>query len=237
MWRIVFSGCISLALVSGCASKRVTSPDFPQTQWQSYSGNDAPYVLWTGDTLNVDVATAPELSRQALLIGPDGRISMPLIGAVQAAGRSSEQVRASLMSAFSSQLRDPRLTVSTTAYGSQRVFVGGQVTAPGIVDLPGQIGPLQAIIMAGGFTPEADTKQVLLMRRIPGGEVKSAIYNIKDGILDPAAANWGPLQRFDVVYVSRTWIAKENLFVQQYVRNALPVDFSLFFDVTGGSLF
>ena len=237
MWRIVFASSFCLALVSGCASKPVASPDFPQADWQTYSGNDAPYVLWTGDTLNVDVATAPELSREALLIGPDGRISMPLIGAVQAAGRSSEEVRASLMSAFSSQLRDPRLTVSATAYGSQRVFVGGQVTTPGIIDLPGQIGPLQAITMAGGFTTEANMRQVLLLRRIPGGEVKTAIYNINRGRLDPAAANWGPLQRFDIVYVSRTWIAKENLVMRQYIRDALPVDFSLFFDVTGGALF
>jgi len=231
MWRIVFSSLFCIAAICGCSSKQVTSPDFPQSQWQSYAGTDASYILWTGDTLDVDVATAPELSRQALLIGPDGRISMPLVGPIQAAGRSADQVRNSLMTALESQLRDPRLTVSATAFGSQRVFVGGQVTTPGIIDLPGQIGPLQAIIMAGGFTPEANAKQVLLMRRIPGGEVKSALFNIKGGLLDPAAANWGPLQRFDVVYVSPTWIAKENLFVQQYIRNALPVDFGLVFDL------
>lgn len=236
MWRSLFSCLACSGLIVGCASQQIVSPDFPEGEWQTFSGLDAPYILWSGDTLDVDVATAPELSRQALLIGPDGRISMPLIGQIQAAGRSAEQVRASLMTEFSSQLRDPRLTVSATAFGSQRVFVGGQVTTPSIIDLPGQIGPLQAIIMAGGFTPEANAKQVLLMRRIPGGEVKSAIFNIKDGLLDPAAANWGPLQRFDVVYVSPTWIAKENLFVQQYIRNALPVDFSLVFDLASSGL-
>jgi polysaccharide export outer membrane protein len=237
MLRTVFSCFIGMAALASCASKQVTSPDFPSSAWQSYAGSDAPYILWTGDTLDVDVVTAPELSRQALLIGPDGRISMPLVGPIQAAGRSADEVRNSLMTALGSQLRDPRLTVSATAFGSQRIFVGGQVATPGIIDLPGQIGPLQAIIMAGGLTPEADAKEVLLMRRLPGGEVKSATFNIKAGLLDPAAANWGPLQRFDIVYVSPTWIAKENLFVRQYIRNALPVDFSLFFDVTGGGLF
>ncbi len=236
MWPKVFSGLACSALLIGCASNPVASPDFPVSEWQSYSGLDAPYILWTGDTLDVDVATAPELSRQAVIIAPDGRISMPLIGSVQAAGRSADEVQDSLMAALSSQLRDPRLTVSATAFGSQRVFVGGQVSTPSIIDLPGQIGPLQAIIMAGGFTPEANAKQVLLMRRIPGGEVKTAIFNIKDGLLDPAAATWGPLQRFDIVYVSPKWIAEQNLFIQQYIRNALPVDFSLVFDLASAGL-
>ncbi|MEO9969080.1 MAG: polysaccharide biosynthesis/export family protein [Hyphomonadaceae bacterium] len=229
--------CLALSLLlMGCAEQPKTSPDFPTAAWQGYDGLDAPYILWTGDTLDVDVATAPELSREDLIIAPDGRISMPLIGSVRAAGRSAEQVRDELMHAMSSQLLDPRLTVSATAFGSQRVFVGGQVDTPGIIDLPGQIGPFQAIIMAGGLTSEANAKQVLLMRRIPGGEVKTAIYNIHEGILDPAAAQWGPLQRFDIVYVSTKWIAKENLFVQQYIRNALPVDFSLVFDLASSGL-
>jgi len=237
MWRKVFSSMAVSALAFGCTSQPITSPDFPTQNWQSYSGQDDPYILWTGDTLDVNVATAPELSRQDLIIGPDGRISMPLIGTVQAAGRSADQVQATLMNAMSTQLLDPRLTVSATAFGSQRVFVGGEVGTPGIIDLPGQIGPLQAIIAAGGFTPTADAKQVLLMRRIPGGEVKSAVFDIRSGMLDPAAATWGPLQRFDVVYVSPTWIAKENQFVQQYIRNALPVNFSLVFDLADAGVF
>lgn len=236
MWRAV-SSCLALSfLLMGCSGKPKVSPDFPTATWNSFNGLDAPYVLWTGDTLDVDVATAPELSRQDLIIAPDGRISMPLVGRVQAAGLSAEEVRVELMNAMSSQLLDPRLTVSPTAFGSQRVFVGGEVGTPGIVDLPGQIGPLQAVIMAGGFTDRADVKQVLLLRRIPGGEIKTAKFNVKDGIIDPEAANWGPLQRFDIVYISKKWISKENLFVQQYIRDALPVDFSLFFDVAGAGI-
>ena len=236
MLRFVASSFVALGFLVGCSGTPIASPDFVPLPWQTYQGLDAPYILWTGDTLDITVATAPELSREDIIVAPDGRISMPLVGPVQAAGRSAEELRDSLMTAMSTQLLDPRLTVSATAFGSQQVFVGGEVATPGIIDLPGQIGPLQAIITAGGFTATANAKQVLLMRRIPNGDVKFAIFNIKKGLIDPAAANWGPLQRFDVVYVSPTWIARENQFVQQYIRNALPVDFSLVFDVTNVGL-
>lgn len=224
-------------LFAGCVSKPVPSEDFPEVSWQNYDGLSAPYLLWTGDTLDISVTTAPELSRTDVIVAPDGRVQIPFIGSIQAAGLTVEDLERAISAGLSSELRDPRVFVAATDYGSQQIFVSGQVAQPGIFPLPGQIGPLQAITMAGGFTNTANAKQVIIMRRIPGGEIKSAVYNIKKGIVDPRLATWGPLQRFDIVHVSPTWIAVENLFVEQYFRNALPVDFSLFFDVTGGGLF
>lgn len=231
---IIQALCLS---VVSCTSKPVQSPDFPIGNWQSQTASDDPYLLWMGDTLDIAVTTAPELSRLAVIIGPDGRVQMPFIGSVQAAGQTIESLQTTISQGLSNELRDPRVFVAATAFGSQQIFVSGQVAQPGLLALPGQIDPLQAITMAGGFTATANPKQVIIMRRLPGGEMKSAIYNIKNGIIDPRAATWGPLQRFDIVHVSPTWIAVENQFITQYFRNALPVDFSLFFDVTGGGLF
>lgn len=223
--------------LAACSGNPKPSEDFPTADWQTSSAADAPYILWSGDTLDVNVTTAPELSRAEVIIGPDGKIQVPFIGSVQAAGSTVDGLQDTISEALSSELRDPRVFVAATAYGSQQIFISGEVTQPGIFALPGQIGPLQAISMAGGFTPNADKKQVLLMRRLPGGELKSAIFNIRKGIVDPSVASWGPLQRFDVIYVSPTWIARENQFVQQYVRDALPVNFSLFFDLAGNGVF
>ena len=227
----------SALLLAACVSKPVQSPDFPVEAWQSGSAADAAYILWSGDTLNVSVTTAPELSREEVIIAPDGKFQMPIIGSIQAAGRTISEVETELSQQLSSELRDPRVFVAATEFASQQVFVNGQVATPGIYPLPGQIGPLQAIAMAGGLNLTANAKQVVVIRRLPGGEVRSAIYNIKKGLVDPSAATWGPLQRFDIVHVSPTWIARENLFVEQYIRNALPLDFSLFFDITGAGLF
>ena len=235
-FRILVPVMVGL-IISACASKPQPSPDFPNVAWQSQSVVNDPYILWSGDTLDISVTTAPELSREEVIIAPDGRLQMPIVGSVVAAGRTVDALQADLSNLLSSELRDPRVFVAATEYGSQQVFVNGQVANPGIFPIPGQIGPLQAITMAGGLTLTADAKQVIVMRRLPGGEVKSAVYNIKKGIIDPTAATWGPLQRFDIVHVSPTWIARENLFVEQYIRNALPLDFSLFFDITGAGLF
>lgn len=228
---------IAVLLFGGCASKPVPSEDFPEETWQSQAAFDAPYLLWTGDTLDISVTTAPELSRTAVIIAPDGRVQMPFVGSIQAAGRTVEDVQASISETLRTELRDPRVFVAATAFDSQQIFVNGLVNQPGIYPLPGQIGLLQAIAMAGGLDRSANSKQIILLRRLPGGELKSAVYNIKDGILDPRAADWGPLQRFDVIHVNATWISKQNQFVEQYIRNALPVDFTLFFDVAGSGLF
>jgi len=223
-------------LLGGCIAQPKPSPDFPVGQWQTLSALDEPYLLWSGDTLDISVTTAPELSRQAVIIAPDGRVQMPLIGTIQAAGRTVEDLQTTISEGLSSELRDPRVFVAATNFGSQQIFVSGQVNQPGIYPLPGQIGPLQAIAMAGGALSTANTKQVILMRRLPGGEVKSAVYNIKKGVLDPRAAEWGPVQRFDVIHINATLIAQQNQFVQEYIRNALPVDFTLFFDLAGSSI-
>ncbi len=223
--------------LAGCIGTPIPSDDFPTTAWQSADTPPSPYILWSGDTLDIMVRTAPELSRTDALIGPDGAVRVPFAGSVQAAGRTADEVQTAISEALKAELRDPRVFVAATEYGSQQFFVSGEVNTPGILTLPGQIGPLQGIAMAGGFTTNADAKQVILIRRVPGGALKSAVYDIKQGILDPQAANWGPLQRFDVIYVSPTWIAQENQFVQQYVRDALPVNFSLFFDLAGSGVF
>lgn len=226
---------LTMCMLGACAGKApAASPVFPEAEWRHEDGKDAGYLLAPGDELEIIVHSAPELSR-TVTIGPDGRFRMPYTGPITAAARTIEQVRTGLIVAMMSELKDPDLDVLLSGTASQRIFVGGEVENAGMFDLPGLIDPLQAIIMAGGVTDEGKARQVVLMRRMPGGEVKSAVFDIKAGIYDPALATWTPLRRFDVVYVTRKPIADQNLFVQQYIRNALPIDFSLFYDVAGNN--
>ncbi len=192
---------------------------------------EAPYLLAPGDRIEVIVHTAPELSGE-FLIGPDGRLRMPLAGPVTATALTPEELAATLAAALAGELIDPSLEVNLTEPASQKIFIGGEVRAPGMFDLPGQIYPLQAIVMAGGLTRDAAPKDVLLIRRLPGGEVRSAVINLKAGLTDPALASWLPLRRFDVVYVPRSRISEQNQFVQQILRTALPLPFMVFYDVS-----
>lgn len=223
---------LSLLALNACALDPQTSAEFPVDTWRLDDGRDPVYRLAPGDTVEVTVYSAPELSR-TVEIAPDGRIRLPLAGPVPAAARTPQQLRKAIASALSQELKEPDLDVLVTGFSSQQVFVGGEVASPGLIDLPGQIGPLQAIIMAGGMTDAAREREVLLMRRLPGGEVRSALVNLRAGLEDPALAGWLPLRRYDVVYVPRTRIAEQNRFIQRYVRNALPIQFSLFYDIAG----
>ncbi|MEO0465970.1 MAG: polysaccharide biosynthesis/export family protein [Pseudomonadota bacterium] len=220
-------------VIVGCALSPEPSSNFPVADWPRSDRNDASYLLAPGDTLELTVYSAPELSRSAA-IGPDGRLRLPLIAPIMAAARTPEAVAAHARAAYAEELRDPTLDLLVTEFSSQQVFVGGAVASPGAFEMPGTIDPLQAILMAGGTTNDANS-EIFVMRRMPGGEVRTAVLDLSGGLEDPSDANWLPLQRFDVVYVPRSAIANHNLFVQQYIRDALPIQFSLFYDVSGDS--
>lgn len=234
MNRLLCLALISISLSACQTSEPVQSEIFPEQDWRHEDGADAVYLLAPGDQLEVIVHTAPELTR-TVTIGPDGRIRMPYTPPVTAAARSVDEVREAVMAAMATELNDPDIDVLLAGTASQQVFVGGEVTNPGLFKLPGQIDPLQAIIMAGGVTDSGRPRHVVLMRRMPGGEVKSVTFDIKEGIYDPQFAGWTPLRRFDVVYVTRKPISDQNLFVRQYIRDALPIDFSIFYDIAGNN--
>jgi protein involved in polysaccharide export with SLBB domain len=220
--------------LSQCATSRVQpSAEFPAEFWHNAGPEDSPYLLAPGDTVDIVVHSAPELSR-TLDIGPDGRLRMPLAAPVIAQARTPEEIAISLEFALKNELNDPDLDVIPTKFASQQIFVGGEVRTPGMFDLPGQIDPLQATIMAGGVTRQGRIREVIIMRRLPGGEVRSVVFDLKAGTLDPEFASFLPLRRFDIVYVPSTRISDQNQFVEQYIRNALPIQFSLFYDVRSG---
>lgn len=224
---------VSALVLAACQSQEpMQSEVFPEKDWRHEDGRDNYYLLAPGDELEIIVHSAPELNR-TVTIGPDGRFRMPYSGPITASARTIEAVQIAVQTAMASELKDPDVDVLLTGTTSQRIFVGGEVENPGMFDLPGLIDPLQATIMAGGITDSGRARTVVLMRRMPGGEVKSAVFDLKAGIYDLRLADWTPLRRFDVVWVTRKPIADQNLFVQQYIRNALPIDFSLFYDIAG----
>ena len=235
MIRWLMPPALLLALAA-CTADPVASPDYPASAWHAADGYDPRYLLAPGDTIEVSVLFAPELSR-TVTVAPDGRVRIPYSGPIAAIGRTADEVRLAFTKALSKELKNPEVEVIVTEFSSQRIFVGGEVRAPSMYELPGQIDPLQAIVMAGGFTNDARRNAVVLMRRIPGGEIRSEVVDIKSGVFDAQLADWGPLRRFDIVYVPKSKIAEENLFVLQWFRNALPVEFRAIYDVRNETRF
>ena len=192
-------------------------------QWVEW---EPEYKLHPGDQLDIVVSSAPELSR-TLTVGPDGRVVMPMSKPIMAAGRTFTQVQNELSAELASQLRDPTLAVTPRAYSPEQIFVGGQVGQPGTYTLPGRVGALEAILMAGGMRATARSRSVAVLRRAPNGGMMIRTVNIRNGILNIREYDDNlQLRRGDIVFVPQTNIAEIGSWVQSF-RAALPVDFNV----------
>ncbi len=233
MWRTSFASAFALLSLSGCMGDPVpkSAPAFRPEPFPTWTARDAGYRYYPGDQLRIDVRTAPELSTD-VTIAPDGRITLPTFGPVMIAGLSNDGVQTLVQDVYGRELIDPSLTVTPVKLGSQQIFVGGEVEKPGVYDLPGEINPFQAIVLAGGVTDDGRKTQVVVMRRDAEAGVLTRVINLRSELAKATFDEIGPLRRFDVVYVTRKAISDENLFVRQFIREALPVDFGLYYDVT-----
>lgn len=215
--------------LGGSAHSQETAAVAPPAM--TYSDQSPAYRFYPGDEVEIIVYSAPELTRVAS-IGPDGRLALPLIGAVRAADLTANELHDVLVAAYAAHLRMPELTVTPRSYGSRQVFVGGEVARPGIYEMPANIDAFQAVALAGGFLPSARRGDVLILSRASGAtqvtEIDLSSRAMRRGFPDAQ-----PLQRYDVVYVPRSPISQVNLFMQQYVRDALPVQFSFYYDLRG----
>jgi polysaccharide biosynthesis/export protein len=132
---------------------------------------DPTYVIGPEDMLDINVWREPDVSR-VVPVRPDGRISLPLINDVQAAGLSPQQLAGSVTEKLRKYLNDPQVTVIVTAINSQRIFVVGEVLRAGAFPMLPGMTVLQALSSAGGFTTFADVKKIHVMRRRNGKQVE-----------------------------------------------------------------
>jgi polysaccharide export outer membrane protein len=159
-------------------SDPVKSGDRPAATAQE-PGTSSDYVIGADDTLRISVWKEPELS-ETLPVRPDGKISMPLLNDVQAAGLSPLQLKDSLTEKLKKFIADPRVTVVVTAMNSQRIFVSGEVLHTGPVALLPHMTMLQALSQAG-FTQFANLKGIYLLRTENGKQEKIP-FNYKEVI-------------------------------------------------------
>jgi polysaccharide export outer membrane protein len=116
-----------------------------------------------------------------VVVRPDGKISLPLLNDVQAAGLTPDQLRDQLTKAASKFVEEPNATVVVKEIRSRKVFITGNVTKPGNYPLNGEMTVLQLIAVAGGLQEYADSSSIVVMRT-EGGQQKSFKFNYKDVI-------------------------------------------------------
>ena len=122
------------------------------------------YVIGPEDVLSITVWREEALSRQ-VPVRSDGKISLPLVDEIHAAGLTPLQLKEKLTLRLKEFIENPNVSVIVTAANSQKVYVSGEVRTPGVYPLRGETTLLQVIPMAGGFTEWADQKKVLIIRK------------------------------------------------------------------------
>jgi polysaccharide biosynthesis/export protein len=142
-----------------------------QATSQSPVAPDASYKIGPQDVLRIDVWKETEISR-SVPVRPDGKISLPLLNDVQAAGLTAMELANNITEGLKKFITSPQVTVSVTEINSRRVYVTGEVTKPGAYALLPNMTALQAITSAGGFTQFARTKKIYVLRNEGGKQVK-----------------------------------------------------------------
>jgi polysaccharide biosynthesis/export protein len=129
------------------------------------------------DTIAVDVFGVPELSRE-LQVDAGGRIAMPLVGTLDAGGKTAAELSDDIRQALSGRyVRDPKVTVNIASSVSQVVTVDGQVVEPGLYPVTNQMTLLRAIASAKGLTEFAKVEDVVILRTVEGRKL-AGLYNI-----------------------------------------------------------
>jgi len=157
------------------------------------------YFIGAGDLIKVVVWKNVELSGD-FLVRPDGKFTMPLIGDIIAEGNSTNDVSKQIAQKLKLFIENPFVSTILVNTSSNRVFVLGEVKTPGPYTLSGSMTVLQALSLAGGFTPFADKEKMVLIRQV--GDIQKRIPLSYTKILrSPTEANNPVLRRGDTLVV------------------------------------
>ena len=142
--------------------------------------DDPDFVIGPEDGLRIDVWKEPELT-VSVQVRPDGKISLPLLNDVQAAGFTPLQLAASITTKLKKYLADPQVTVVVQTIQSRRFYIMGEVSKPAGYPMLHGLTVLQALAGAGSFSQFANTKKIYILRNIDGKQVKIP-FNYKEVI-------------------------------------------------------
>jgi polysaccharide export outer membrane protein len=155
-------------------------PTMPDDAVKKPATTDPNYVIGAQDVLDINVWKEPDVSR-IVPVRPDGKISLPLLNDVQAAGLTPAQLAAQVTESLKKYVTNPQVTVIVATINSQRVYILGEVTRPGAFPLLPGMSVLQALSSAGGFTQFAKVKSIFI-RRIENGKEAKYPFNYREVI-------------------------------------------------------
>jgi len=163
--------CAGIPFVYSQESKEGTEKKEPEPRWMPVSES---YVIGPEDVLNIHVWKEEALSR-TVPVRMDGKISLPLVDDIQAAGYTARQLKEIVTKKLKEFIENPVVSVTVVESNSYKVYVSGQVRTPGVYRLRSETTLLQIISMAGGFTDWANQKKILVIRKENGKEKRTTV--------------------------------------------------------------
>lgn len=192
------------ALLSLWLSAQTTSKNQAATTSQQADSGSKPhdntFVIGNDDVLAINVWKEPDISR-SIPVRSDGKISLPLVGEVQAAGLTPLKLEQEIATKLQNYISQPEVTVMVQQINSQKFNVLGQVEHPGTFVLANSPTVLDAIALAGGFRDFAKQKSIYILRQNPDGTQTRIPFNYKDVVKGTNPAQNIKLQPRDTVVV------------------------------------
>ena len=213
-------------LLSACVEMGI--PEIPDES--AVISPDQEFLIGRGDQLSIKFFYTAELNED-IVVRPDGKISLQLVGEIEAAGKTPAELSELLKQQYSRVLSKPEVVVILRHSSSNRAYIGGEVMQPKMVELDGRTTIADAVFAAGGARITAALGSVILVRQTEAGR---EAYRVDLEDVFRARAPLPILQPYDLVYVPKSNIAKVGDFVDLYINRIVPrnASFTAFYNVT-----
>ena len=218
---------IAFLVIVACSNPVGHIPEINPERLRGQPVKDPPpteqtYKMVPYDLITIKFTYHPEQDpKTPVVIRPDGNIILDGIGSIRAAGLTPEELGREIAQKSSNRLKNPEVLVTLTQFAQRRIYVGGQVKSPGVINFQGEITPLQAILERGGFTNEAQVDSVILIRNTGGPEPIIGRINVIQGLEDGMPEKI-TLVTNDILYIPMSGIARADLWVKQHLNDILP---------------
>lgn len=177
-------------------------------------------ILRPGDVVEVKFFYTPELD-VSQAVRPDGKIALQLVGEVPIEGLTPGQVRDLLLTLYASHLKDPKITILLKSQYDRRVYVGGEVTKPGVIEMPGDMTATEAIMEAGGFKMDEARVDTVVVIRQTAERWQGYKINLKPTLKGHPTEPFY-LHPRDIVFVPRTRISEIDQWIEQHINKLIP---------------
>jgi polysaccharide biosynthesis/export protein len=198
--------CFALSLGLGAQTTRGATPPAPPALATQNADPTAPkahddsFVIGNDDVLAINVWKEPDISR-SIPVRSDGKISLPLVGEVQATGQTPLKLEQEIAGRLKSYIGEPEVTVIVQQINSQKFNILGQVTRPGSYPIANAATVLDAIAVAGGFRDFAKQKSIYILRQNADGSQARLRFNYKEVVKGDNPAQNIKLQPRDTIVV------------------------------------